>query len=73
MGNARAQTSTNTLVWLALVAGSILMLFPIYWIAATAVRPRTEIFEALTSLVPAHRDMGELRQSCGSATRCWTG
>ena len=31
--------------WLALVAGAVVMIFPIYWMFATAVRPHTEIFE----------------------------
>jgi len=54
MHNTRAKSSTNMALWLVLVAGAAVMLFPIYWIAATAVRPRTEIFEAVISLIPAH-------------------
>lgn len=44
----------NGLLWLLLVAGAIVMMFPIYWIAATALRPRGEIFESVARLVPAH-------------------
>jgi alpha-1,4-digalacturonate transport system permease protein len=51
---AQSVSKTNIVLWLGLVAGALLMLFPIYWMAATAVRPRTEIFDALVSLVPAH-------------------
>jgi len=40
-------------LWLVLLAGGLVMVFPIYWMAATAVRPRTEIFEALVSLYPS--------------------
>ncbi len=54
MHNTRARSSTNAALCLALLAGAVVMLFPIYWIAATAVRPRTEIFEAVVSLIPAH-------------------
>ena len=39
--------------WLGLVAGSVVMIFPIYWIFATAVRPHAEIFEAVARLVPS--------------------
>lgn len=51
---AQPYSKTNIGLWLGLVAGALLMLFPIYWMAATAVRPRSEIFDALVSLVPAH-------------------
>ena len=39
--------------WLALVAGAVVMIFPIYWMFATAVRPHAEIFEAVARLVPS--------------------
>ena len=39
-------------VWFALLGGALLMAFPIYWIAATAVRTRAEVFSALPSLLP---------------------
>src|SRR6516162_9848503 len=39
--------------WLGLVAGAAVMLFPIYWMFATAVRPHAEIFEAIARLVPS--------------------
>ena len=39
--------------WLALVAGAVVMIFPIYWMLATAVRPHAEIFEAVARLVPS--------------------
>lgn len=51
---ARGATASNTAIWLGLACGALLMLFPIYWMAATAVRPRTEIFDAIISLTPAH-------------------
>ncbi len=49
-------------IWLALVAGALVMLFPIYWMAVTAVRPRAEIFEALVSLLPGRVDWGNLAE-----------
>ena len=42
------------LVWIALAAGAVVMAFPIYWMFATAVRPRTEIFDPHVSLLPGH-------------------
>ncbi|SDR61867.1 multiple sugar transport system permease protein/alpha-1,4-digalacturonate transport system permease protein [Rhizobiales bacterium GAS191] len=42
------------MIWLALVAGAVVMAFPIYWMFATAVRPRDEIFAALVALLPTH-------------------
>jgi hypothetical protein len=39
--------------WLGLVAGAVVMIFPIYWMFATAVRPHAEIFEAMARLVPS--------------------
>jgi multiple sugar transport system permease protein/alpha-1,4-digalacturonate transport system permease protein len=43
---------SGLLIWLALVAGAIVMIFPIYWMFATAIRPRTEIFAPLVALIP---------------------
>lgn len=40
-------------IWLALAAGATVMVFPIYWMLATALRPRTEIFAALPALLPS--------------------
>jgi alpha-1,4-digalacturonate transport system permease protein len=40
--------------WFALVAGAVVMIFPIYWMFATAVRPHAEIFEAVARLVPSN-------------------
>ena len=43
----------DTTFRLALIAGAIEMIFPIYWMFATAVRPHAEIFEAAARLVPS--------------------
>lgn len=45
---------TDRTLWLLLLAGALAMLFPVYWMAATAVRPRTEIFDALIAIIPSH-------------------
>ena len=50
---AKGRVSAS-IVWLALLAGAVVMAFPIYWMFATAVRPRTEIFDPLVSLLPGH-------------------
>jgi multiple sugar transport system permease protein/alpha-1,4-digalacturonate transport system permease protein len=47
------QGRTGTmLIWLALVVGAVVMLFPLYWMLATAIRPRSEVFEPIVSLIP---------------------
>ena len=38
---------------LALIAGTVIMAFPIYWMFATSVRPHAEIFEAVARLLPS--------------------
>ncbi len=45
-------------VWLALAVGAALMVFPIYWMFVTAVRPRAEVFNALPALFPAQPSWG---------------
>lgn len=40
-------------VWLLLVAGAVVMVFPLYWMFATAVRPKKEIFSGGFDLVPS--------------------
>lgn len=39
-------------VWLMLAVGAVVMAFPIYWMLATAVRPRSEVFDPVVRLVP---------------------
>jgi alpha-1,4-digalacturonate transport system permease protein len=43
----------DLLVWLLLVAGAAVMVFPLYWMFATAVRPKKEIFSGGFDLVPS--------------------
>ena len=40
-------------LWLGLAAGGAVMVFPIYWMFATAVRPRAEVFGQETRLIPS--------------------
>lgn len=44
---------TNVLIWVLLVAGACVMLFPLYWMFATAIRPREELFSGEFRLFPS--------------------
>ncbi len=48
-------------VWLGVAAGAGIMLFPLYWMAVTAIRPHEEIYQALVTLVPAHATWDNFR------------
>ncbi len=39
-------------LWLLLAGGALVMLFPVYWMFATAIRPADQIFAGETSLLP---------------------
>ncbi|MBZ6079307.1 carbohydrate ABC transporter permease [Microvirga puerhi] len=39
-------------LWLLLAAGAVVMIFPIYWMFVTAIRPRDEIFSGSVNLMP---------------------
>jgi alpha-1,4-digalacturonate transport system permease protein len=52
MRDAKASLAGATL-WLVLAAGALVMVFPIYWMLATAVRPHAEIFDAVVPLLPS--------------------
>ena len=43
----------NVVIWVLLVAGAGVMLFPLYWMFATAIRPRTELFSGEFNLFPS--------------------
>jgi alpha-1,4-digalacturonate transport system permease protein len=43
----------NLFVWLVLVVGALVVAFPLYWMFATAVRPKNEIFSGGLDLVPS--------------------
>jgi len=40
-------------IWLLLVAGAGIMFFPVYWMFATAVRPKDEVFSGTAGLIPS--------------------
>ena len=44
---------TNVVIWGLLMAGACVMLFPLYWMFATAIRPRKEIFSGEFNLFPS--------------------
>jgi alpha-1,4-digalacturonate transport system permease protein len=48
---ARQRLETGGL-WLLLASGAVVMFFPIYWMFATAIRPRDEIFSGEVNLLP---------------------
>jgi alpha-1,4-digalacturonate transport system permease protein len=43
----------NLFVWLILLVGALVVAFPLYWMFATAVRPKKEIFGGGLDLVPS--------------------
>jgi alpha-1,4-digalacturonate transport system permease protein len=43
----------NLFAWLLLVVGALVVAFPLYWMFATAVRPKKEIFGGGLDLVPS--------------------
>jgi len=43
----------STGIWLLLVAGAGIMVFPVYWMFATAVRPKDEVFSGTAGLIPS--------------------
>ena len=49
----QSRRTTDVAIWCLLAAGALVMVFPIYWMFATAVRPRAEIFDAVVSLLPS--------------------
>lgn len=42
----------TVLIWIALALGAVAMVFPLYWMLATAIRPRSEVFQPVVSLIP---------------------
>jgi ABC-type glycerol-3-phosphate transport system permease component len=48
---ARKRAETIAL-WLLLAGGAVIMIFPIYWMFATAIRPKDEIFSPVIELLP---------------------
>lgn len=46
------RNSSTAAIWVLLVAGAVVMVFPLYWMFATAVRPQSELFSKDFSLFP---------------------
>lgn len=45
--------ASDAALWLGLAFGAVVMVFPIYWMFATSVRPRAEIFQSVIGLIPS--------------------
>ncbi len=43
----------DAVIWVLLVAGALVMAFPLYWMFATAIRPKTELFNGQFSILPS--------------------
>src|SRR5689334_22235048 len=52
-GSLVRQRVERAILWLVLTAGAAVMLFPIYWMFATAVRPKGEVFSGAVQLLPS--------------------
>lgn len=52
-GSALKGRLETTGIWLLLVAGAGIMFFPVYWMFATAVRPKDEVFSGAAGLIPS--------------------
>ncbi|MQA01987.1 MAG: ABC transporter permease subunit [Streptosporangiales bacterium] len=50
---SRVPRGKDFVIWVALVCGAVVMTFPLYWMFATAVRPRNELFGGGLDLVPS--------------------
>lgn len=48
----RQQTARRLIAWAVLGLVLVLYLFPIYWLIATALKPRAEVFQTIPTLVP---------------------
>jgi alpha-1,4-digalacturonate transport system permease protein len=58
LGRTDRERLTSLACWLGAAAGAVVMVFPIYWMFATAVRPHAEIFESAAQLVPSSLSAG---------------
>ena len=46
------KTSVNIVIYLFLICGSVIMLFPFYWMLRTALVDSDSIFEVMPSFIP---------------------
>jgi len=55
----------SALVWLLLAGGAAVMLFPIYWMGVTALRPAREVFSGTAGLLPTGPAWGNVTEALG--------
>lgn len=60
----------NAVIWVLLVAGVGVMFFPLYWMFATAIRPRTELFSGEFNLFPSDLVWSNFTEAWGKLA--WT-
>ena len=56
---------SNVLIWGLLVLGAFIMIFPLYWMFATAIRPREELFSGQFRLFPSDLVWSNFSQAWG--------
>ena len=59
----------TVLIWIALALGAAAMIFPLYWMLATAIRPRSEVFQPVVSLIPQVLTLENFREVLSAARR----
>lgn len=47
----------NTGLWVVAALGAAIMIFPMYWMVVTALRPRSELFSPDAGVLPSHADL----------------
>ena len=65
MGRRRRMGGGDVAVLGLLVAGALVMVFPLYWMFATAVRPRKELFSGDFDLLPSQLVWSNFSESWG--------
>lgn len=55
--------ASSVVIWLLLVAGAVVMTFPLYWMLVTALRPRGEIFTKEFDLFPDEISWGNFAEA----------
>jgi alpha-1,4-digalacturonate transport system permease protein len=59
---ARTRIEAVTL-WLVLALGAVVMIFPVYWMLATALRPKDQIFSGAVELIPSRLVWGNVAEA----------
>ena len=50
----RLPSGANMVIWVLLILGALVMVFPVYWMFATAVRPKSQLFNGQFNLFPSN-------------------